>query len=227
MTPEIDSKAAWSLPSVMDYFANHRKTSAQVYESEWFFLKPLLKEGMSVLDIGCAQGGFAGVLGENLTRFEYTGIDISSTMIGQARQNFPQHQFFVTSENTYPQIPNQNFDLVLCLGILHLNSCWREMLTEAWQKTRRHLLMDFREHGGTTIEDISKSYFLMNFNGEEKTEAKLPYVILNSGEALDTLKESCKEYSQLKHFGYEHPVSESAVTPVKKVMMNTYLIERI
>ena len=53
-----DNAEAWGLPRVLDFFSDHRNTSDQVYESEWFFIKDRLREGMSLLDVGSALGGF-------------------------------------------------------------------------------------------------------------------------------------------------------------------------
>jgi SAM-dependent methyltransferase len=221
----LEAKSAWSLPSVLNYFQNQRQTTEQVYDSEYLFLKQILKEKMSVLDIGCAQGGFSKILGEHLSEFTYTGIDISQAMIEEAQRKYPEHQFLVCPEGLLPESLPQ-FDVVLCLGILHLNTKWREVIEEAWKKTRSALLLDLRETDGESLEDIGKSYFKMDFSGTSSEEARIPYNILNSGEALREVKNLCPGFSKLKHYGYLHPVSSSAVTPIPKVMMNTYLIER-
>jgi ubiquinone/menaquinone biosynthesis C-methylase UbiE len=220
----VEAKDAWSLPGVIDFYGTQRQTTKHVYESEFYFLRRLLREGMSILDIGCAQGGFANILGEHLKTFSYTGVDISEAMITEAKKKYPQHQFFTSIETRLPeQLPN--FDVVICLGILHLNSNWRSVVAQAWQKTNGALLLDLRETEGETIEDISKSYFKMNFNGQEN-EARIPYNIINSCEARNELRSICSGHTQLRHYGYLSNVSASAVTPNSKVMMNTYLVER-
>jgi 2-polyprenyl-3-methyl-5-hydroxy-6-metoxy-1,4-benzoquinol methylase len=69
----------------MDFFETRRASSDDVYPSEWFFLGERIREGISILDIGCAQGGFAAVIGEHLGTFSYTGVDISSEMVSQGK----------------------------------------------------------------------------------------------------------------------------------------------
>ena len=96
-----NNSESWSQPNVVDFFDNHRTTTADVYPSEWFFLKGQLHKGMSVLDIGCAQGGFAGIISEELSRFSYTGVDISKAMIAKASAQHPQHTFHYVAENDY------------------------------------------------------------------------------------------------------------------------------
>ena len=47
----------------------------------------------SILDIGCGTGAIIARL--NLSRTVYTGVDISGSMIAQARLKYPEHNFIV------------------------------------------------------------------------------------------------------------------------------------
>lgn len=226
----MSNAEAWGLPSVLDFFDTARATTGQVYPSEWFFLKDRLREGMSVLDVGCAQGGFATVLGENLTTFRYTGIDISADMVERARARHPRHTFHQIGENTdWTALGEETFDLVLVLGILHLHEGWRDTIRRAWARTRACLLLDLREHEGATVEDKAKSYFRMDFGDHpdaQHQQTRLPYVLVNSAEALATVRTSTPDARRISHFGYLHPVSGSAVTPVSEAMANVWCIDR-
>lgn len=217
---------AWSLPSVIDFFEGHRATTSEVYPSEWFFLKDLLREGMSVLDIGCAQGGFSAIVGEHLKTFTYTGVDISPAMVERARAKYPAHRFERVGEDDLSPLGGESFDLVLCLGILHLNERWRGMVSEAWKHTRGALLLDLRETSGASLEDKAASYFKMDFNGDSGSELTLPYNVINAGDALRTLEKLCGGSFAFAEFGYRHPVRGSAVSPVTEVLMKTYCIKR-
>ncbi len=223
-----DNAAAWGMSGVQDFFEEARATTDQVYASEWFFLKDRLKEGMTVLDIGCAQGGFASVLSEHLKEFSYTGVDVSSEMIERAREKHSQHVFYHVSEGDYSVLGRQSFDLVLVLGILHLHETWRDTLRAAWAHTGKYLLADLREHGEPTIEDKNASYFRMDFgDGDAPDETVcLPYIIVNSAEALKTVTGICSNASGVSHYGYLHSVSGSAATPVETVMANVWCVER-
>lgn len=219
---------AWSIPSVVDFFKTHRNRTSEVYPSEWIFLKDLLKEDMSVLDIGCALGGFSRVLSEHLKSFTYTGVDISSAMIEQASKLNPEHRFILVQEDKLDSLHNEQFDLVLCLGILHLNEKWRPLISEAWNHTRHNLLFDLRESGQSTIEDKNISYFKMNFNQANGKDAELtlPYNIINSGDALRAIQELCPDYSGVTQFGYFRPIQSTATSPIRNVVMKTYCISR-
>lgn len=225
MKPETKSTLPWDAPGWVDFYETNRATTEGIYPSEWFFLKNLLVEGISVLDIGCALGGLASVMSEHLTKFEYTGVDISESMIERAKQKSPNHRFYVIEEADLSVLANDRFDLVVCLGVLHLSKKWRELIATAWSRADV-LLLYLRETAGATVEDETISYFRMDALSTTRGVAHLPYNIINSSEALHTLMELCTDATGLHHYGYLASVSSAAVTPTKAVMMNTYQIDK-
>lgn len=220
--------AAWGLPRVLDFFETRRATTEEVYPSEWFFLKDRFMEGTSVLDIGCAQGGFVSVLQEHLASFSYTGVDINADMIARARDKHSGHAFHHVPEGDYAVLGNTRFDLVLVLGILHLHETWRDTIAAAWKHTGECLILDLRETDGPSIEDKSVSYMKMDFHGggKDHSETTLPYNVINAGKALGTVTGLCQGAARISHYGYLHPVSSAAVCPVDRVTATTYCIER-
>ena len=219
---------AWSLPRVINFFDEQRSSTDDVYASEWLFLKDALWEGMRVLDVGCAQGGFASVLGEHLRSFQYTGLDTSADMIARAREKHPDHIFHELKATGTSGVDHMSYDLVLVLGILHLHEHWRETLTFAWKHTAGAILFDLRETPQPSIENSEVSFFKMDFNGggDIYANTKLPYNIINSSEALHTVKLIMGDAKKISHYGYINPVSASAVGPISEVMANTYFVEK-
>ena len=219
---------AWGLDKVVDFFDSHRASTTEVYNSEWHFLKDRLKDGMTILDVGCAQGGFASVASEHIKDFRYTGIDINARMIALARERHPQHRFHHVAEGDFSVLGDKRFDLVLVLGILHLHESWRRTIAQAWTHTGGALLLDLRESEFPTIEDKTRSHFRMDFNGgdERHTGTVLPYNIINSAEAQETVLTTCRGARSLLHYGYSHAVSGAAMTPIPTVTTNAYLVER-
>lgn len=208
------------------YFDDKRNKRGDVYPSEWFFLKDRLREGMSVLDIGCAQGGFSSILSETLTDFSYTGVDISPDMIEAAKQRHPQHEFHCVSEQDYSLLQSRVFDIVLVLGILHLHESWRETVATAWKHAAGALLLDLRETEHVSIEDKAHSYFDTFGEDNKSASQRLPYNLINSSEAIVELRNACPHYDKIEWYGYEHPASEHASVPVETILMNVYCINR-
>ena len=219
---------AWGLSRVIAFFENRRDTTAEVYESEYVFLKRAMSDGISVLDIGCAQGGFAGVLAEHVSGFSYTGIDINSEMIGRARARFPEHTFHHVVESDLSVLNGTTFDLVLVLGILHLHESWRDTIAAAWQHCRGTLILDLRETWQDGIEDKSLSSFRMDFNGggSEHSTSRLPYNVINSGLAMAEIVRLCPGARLIRQHGYTQAPSAAADTPFERVIAKAYSIER-
>lgn len=219
---------AWGLPRVLDFFEERRAATAEVYPSEWHFLEGRLREGVSVLDIGCAQGGFASIIGEHVGEFSYTGLDINAEMVRRARQRHPRHTFHHIPEGDYSVLGEARFDLVLVLGILHLHESWRDTIAAAWKHAGECLILDLRETDGPSIEDKSVSYMKMDFHGggADHARATLPYNILNGADALDIVTTLCAGAETIRRFGYSHAVSHAARTPLAEVVTNTYQIVR-
>lgn len=220
---------AWGHHSCLNFFENNRLTTKDIYPSEWFFLQKLLQENISVLDIGCAKGGLANILTEHLQKFHYTGLDINQHMIEAAQIKYPQHNFYHIKENDdFSILEEQKYDLVTCLGILHLHELWQDTIKRAWQRTKHVLLLDLRETHLETIEDKNISYFSTNFDtpGEFNPHFTLPYNLINTSEALDIIHTICPQAHQISRYGYMHSISELAVSPIKKAMTSVYCIEK-
>lgn len=216
----------WNAPGWVEFYEARRATTQDIYPSEWLFLKDLLTEGISVLDIGCALGGLAAVMSEHLKRFEYTGVDVSPDMIERARQKHPGREFHVIAGPDLSVLADARFDLVVCLGVLHLTRPWRELIAAAWDRAEKSFLLDLRETPGATVEDETVSYYQVDALLQTGAAGRLPYNVINSAEALRTLIDLCKGASGIQHYGYLAGASSAAVTPSKELMMNTYRIDK-
>lgn len=85
-------------------------------------LDKYVKEGDSVLDIGCGNGKLFGFLAEKKKSFSYTGLDVSEKLLDYARNNYleaelPSREFRVFDGINIPYQAN-SFDTVYCLATL-------------------------------------------------------------------------------------------------------------
>ena len=81
-----------------------------------------IKEGMSILDIGCGTGwalGQAASLIENKGLFY--GVDLSDKMIERAKENFKTKEYFHFIKANSESIPldNNSFDFIICTNSFH------------------------------------------------------------------------------------------------------------
>ena len=225
----MDLASAWGLDRVVDYYKNGRNTPQKLYQSERHFILPQLRENISILDIGCAAGGFASTIQHVISNFEYTGLDVSDAMIKEAKKNHPQHQFHVIEEANFSPLKNKKFDLVICLGILHLHTAWRDTAISAWKHTKGSFIFDLREIPGPTIESMKESFFKMNFNGGNGIYEStiLPYILLNANDALNFVFSNFADQAEkIEQFGSVSSPRESSQLPVSKVMMNTWSLTK-
>ena len=217
----------WSLPGVVDFYNKSRSKKKDLYLGEKFFLEKRLFEDMSILDVGCAQGGFISIIKNYIKNFSYTGIDISESMIKKAKRKNSKQKFYCTTQGNLNFLKNKKFDLVLVLGILHLNKNWRNVLISASKFYRKSIIFDLREIQEKTIEDKKKSFMSMTFNKKNFYEKnKLPYNLININDSHNFLKKIFKKRKILKVKYSSKKVTNSATVPTKKVIFSTYCVDR-
>ena len=108
-----------------------KKTNSFYHEEGFRKFHSLLKDGDTVLDIGCAYGIhvplFLGI-GRNL---KYEGFDISEKMVEVARSHYPQLTFSVADILSPQTLPERKFEAFWAGAVLmHIpEEQWDEMLT--------------------------------------------------------------------------------------------------
>ncbi len=216
----IREQSGWRASDSLDYYLSHRKEPEDLYKSERFFLPELLIQVSSVLDVGCAAGGFSRIMRSFNPNLSYTGVDITPELIEAARREFPDCRFEVSDGVNIP-FPHESFDLVHCSGVLHLNSHYQEMVASMWSQTRRFLLCDFRlTLGPGQIGEIE-----LRFKEKVKVSS-LPYYVLNVDDLVAFLKSLSPSPSVVRAKGYSHTVSETAKVPLDRVIMAFFMLEK-
>lgn len=80
-------------------------------------LTEAVKEGESVMDVGCGNGRLLyGLKDKNIS---YLGVDFSSELVERARSNFPEHKFREGDILDLGKIEEVGFDHVFCVAVLH------------------------------------------------------------------------------------------------------------
>lgn len=205
---------AWAAPEQIAFFSRKRATLADLYPSERVFLDPLLVEGVSVLDVGCAQGGLASAIAEKVERFSYTGVDTCPAMIEAAAARRPGHRFVTVDSGDFSPLAGERFDLVVALGFLHLDPLWRDSLRVAWERCAGALVFDLREHARSTVVGYCRI-------GEG---AAVPYHVLNRSSAAAIVADCCRGASHLAFHGYRHALDRGA--PVAEALCTVWCAQR-
>jgi SAM-dependent methyltransferase len=201
------------------YYSKNRQSIDDVYPSEDFFLRKVIQPDISVLDVGCATGGFYQVFRTLDPSITYTGVDFSREMVRQAKKNFPQVSFAACDGGALP-FRAETFDVVYCSGAIHLAPNWRDIIRSCWRVAKKFFIFDVRlVEKGMSVEDITQSYEKIAFFDTWDGKSIVPYNILNVNDFLDEIKKLRPIPGTQQYYGYLRPVSGMAVTPYKDVCM--------
>lgn len=216
-----NEQRAWSDAEVVRYYQTHRNQPGDLYDSERVFLPTILEEVGSVLDVGCAAGGFSRIMRDFNPNLHYVGVDIAPSMIERARRDYPECEFYVSDGLDLARIPGE-FDLVHCSGVLHLNSRYEQIVRAMWSRTRRFMLCDFRLTKGATVTGEMD----LDSCGRAAPSGRLPYFVLNVDELTGILESLDPPPVEIRSHSYPHPVSPSARVSVDNVIMAFYLLDK-
>jgi SAM-dependent methyltransferase len=131
-------------PDLVEWYIDHRADPEELYPSERRFLPWLASESASVLDVGCAAGGFASIWRHWSPDVAYTGVDVSEPLVEAARRLHPDHAFELADCAEGLPFAGAQFDAVQALGWLHWEPRFEDALAELWRVTARRLFFDVR-----------------------------------------------------------------------------------
>lgn len=174
-------------PEIVEKYANKRREWSDLYPSEYWILSHVqLLSIHSMLDFGCAAGGF-----RRLFQYaDYTGVDHSQAMLEKARALHSASTFL----ETLP-IAGQ-YDLVMSLGTLHIVDDWAAKIRHMWKLTGKYLVFDLR----------------LSHQNEFGTYENMPYRVIDYGRALQIINEL--QPATLTLHGYTHPANAEGLGEV-------------
>ena len=135
-------------PALVDFFAGNRNRPEHLYPSEARFLPELSAGSESVLDVGCAAGGFVEIWRAYNSRIRYVGVDVSAALVDAARRLHPAETFVVGDAATGIDLQDGVAEVVSALGWLHWEPRYAAALPELWRLAARQLFFDVRLHTG-------------------------------------------------------------------------------
>lgn len=216
--------AAWLHPNVYNFYTTHRHSVDEIYKSERRFLSSALKKGMSVLDVGCAAGGFSNIMRTFEPSIRYFGIDISQGLLNAGNKRY-KTAVFIRADATAQPFKDNIFDLVYSSGLCHVMRQYQGLIREAYRVSRRYILFDVRLTEGHTLDDPERSFLKIEFDGAYDG-TRTPYIVLNLKEFILFLKTLAPAPECIRAYGYIHPVSNMADSIFKEVCMAFFLLEK-
>lgn len=213
--------AQWSQdPALISFYESHRRRPEDLYRSERRFLPWLASEASSVLDVGCALGGFKDIWRHFNPAIEYTGVDLSARLVEHARVLRPDSRFLQGHCAEGLPLPDRAADVVQALGWLHWEPKYAQALAELWRLAGRWLFFDARLRRGRS--DLEGRQWL-TFTGSELGTAT-PYIACSWAGFAELLSELLP--TTVFAYGYWGPPADSVDGIDEDVCFVTFVLGR-
>ena len=142
MTEDVTSNhyERWSNDELVSRFLG--KSVSEYFESEVYFLKQIIENVDSVLDIGCASGKYIELIEQYGKPMRYTGVDIVKKNIDNATINYPEYQFILG--NALDVDLGTGYDLVNAIGVFQHEPCYMTLLSRMISASVKYVLFDVK-----------------------------------------------------------------------------------
>jgi SAM-dependent methyltransferase len=206
-------------PDLVEFYTGHRDSPDELYPSERRFIPWLAEESRSLLDVGCAAGGFATIWRHWNPDLTYAGVDVSEPLVEAARRLHPDCRFEVADCAEGLPFGDQEFDAVQALGWLHWEPRWALALSEMWRVTERRLFFDVR-----LLAEAQQGEQRLALSGEWDGETTVPYLCLAWQDFAQTLLSL--EPGSILGQGYLGKPSDTVTGVQGEICFATFVLER-
>jgi SAM-dependent methyltransferase len=217
-----DRLAEWAHhPELVAFYTTHRHRPEDLYPSERRFVPWLAGRSDSLVDVGCAAGGFMAIWRHWSPRLRYTGVDASPELVEVARKLHPGAGFIAGDCVEGLPLPDAAGDAVQALGWLHWEERYPEALAELWRLTGRFLFFDVRLHAGDG--DLHAEQRL-ELTGEWDGHTTVPYLVAGWPRFAELLL--ALRPASILGTGYSGSPSATVVGLQEDVCFATFVLER-
>lgn len=208
-------------------YIKKRRTLNEFFDSETRQILPLIKErNISLLDIGCASGGFYEAI-RHLGVKKYLGLDVNLKAIQYALKNIDierESAGFIYGDFLKLNI-KEKFDLVNMFEVLFFFKNYKDYIKKMFFCSRGYIHFTNRvKASGRTVLDIKKSHAFRHYMGHQK----LLYIVFNLYDFIDYLKKNYN-FKELSVYGYRMPKAKAVnyVLPldIHDVYATSFLID--
>ena len=209
-------------PDLVDFYTKQRSQPEDLYPSERRFIPWLAQTTDSVLDTGCAAGGFSNIWRHFNPSMEYTGIDIAPSLIEAARKLHPGQRFEVGNVTDGVDFPNEFAAVVQALGWLTWETQWVKAVEELWRLTGKYLLIDVRiaTDEESAISTVQQMALANPWDGKTTT----PYVVVAWPEFAGMLLSLAP--ASVLGFGYWGKAADTVVGVTGDICLAVFVIEK-
>lgn len=221
----------WGKKNVVDFYAVNRNKLSDLYLSE---KKPLSfiekKKVKSILDYGCAVGGFYKIFQQYFNKgIYYHGLDTEKNVIAAAKKKFRKSGRVKFSKIKKGKLKEKNnkYTLSFCTGVLNHNNDYKKIIGELIRVSSKYIFIDSpRVHIGKSF--VGKLNLSNRFPSEIKANNIVNNYTVNLKNYLFFLKKLFKENNINKAFFFSGnlPYKKKYLRINKKISFLTFMCEK-
>lgn len=221
----------WGKKNVVNFYSSNRNKINDLYLSEKKPLSYIKKKKIkSVLDYGCAVGGFYRIFRTYFKKnIYYHGVDIEKNVINEAKKefkNFSKIKFSNIKKGKLKEKSNK-YSLSFCTGVLNHNSNYKSIISELIRVSSNYIFIDSpRVHVGKSF--VGKLNLSSRFPSEIKSNNIVNNYTANLKNYLLFLKRLFKKnkIEKVIFFHGELPYKKRYLKINKKISFLTFLCEK-
>lgn len=221
----------WGKKNVVEFYANNRNKVSDLYLSE---KKPLSfidkKKIKSILDYGCAVGGFYKIFQKYFNnKIYYRGLDIEKNVISEAKKKFKKEKRakFLNIKKGKIKEKSNNYNLSFCTGVLNHNNDYKLIISELIRVSSSYIFIDSpRVHLGKNF--VGKLNLTNRFPSNIKKNNIVNNYTINLEDYFLFLKKIFKKnkiYNAV-FFGGNLPYKKKYLKINKKIYFLTFLCKK-
>ena len=221
----------WGKKNVVDFYVVNRNKLSDLYLSE---KKPLSfiekKKVKSILDYGCAVGGFYKIFQQYFNKgIYYHGLDTEKNVIAAAKKKFRKSGRVKFSKIKKGKLKEKNnkYTLSFCTGVLNHNNDYKKIIGELIRVSSKYIFIDSpRVHIGKSF--VGKLNLSNRFPSEIKANNIVNNYTVNLKNYLFFLKKLFKENNINKAFFFSGnlPYKKKYLRINKKISFLTFMCEK-
>tara|TARA_B100000029_G_C17605918_1_gene967379 strand:- start:4481 stop:5242 length:762 start_codon:yes stop_codon:yes gene_type:complete len=221
----------WGKKNVVDFYASNRNKITDLYLSEKKPLSYIKKKKIkSVLDYGCAVGGFYKIFQRYFNnKIYYHGLDMEKNVITEAKKKFKNFNRvkFSNVKKVKLKEKNNKYSLSFCTGVLNHNSNYKSIISELVRVSSRYVFIDSpRVHVGKDF--VGKLNLSNRFPSDIKSNNIVNNYTVNLKSYLLFLKKlfSKNKIRKAIFFHGKLPYKKKYLKIDKKISFLTFLCEK-
>lgn len=203
----------------LKFYKKYRCKIADLYPSEKAILAQVDLRKKSILDVGCACGGFYKIFKRIAADIDYFGLDISEELIGYAKRRFPEiaGRFLINPGMRFP-FEDKKFDIVFCASVQAHCLQYGKLFRECWRVSKEALIFDFR----FSLKDKTVNL--------ARPDSDIPYIVSDINKMFGLIK-NLEGLKELKMDSYKiqpnrNQLKESGILKNRDVYCGLLLLKR-